>query len=218
MALSFIPIQADELSLLVYVIDCAHVAPGNLITAEHAMTQAFGTANVRARWRDAATSPPPSGEPNQVTVVILSPEMTEQKAARDHVAPTALATAAAPARRAWVFIGRVEDAAQAQHVSIGAALGTVIAHEVAHIAADMPHAPRGIMGRELRLNSNAFEGFSADEGQRLHTAMRASADGVALQSAAAGAANDPRAADTHGAARDGQPRHPLAANEHAEQQ
>jgi hypothetical protein len=170
------PAIAEDLSLLVYVIDCADVAPGTLSGAEHAMTQAFGAANVRARWRDARTSPMPNVDPNQITVVILSSEMSEQKAKRDGISPYALATAAPAARRAWVFLNRVEEVARGQQVSVGTALGIVIAHEVAHVAAELPHTSRGIMSKELRIMADAFEGFSLEQGRQLQAAMRGAVD------------------------------------------
>jgi hypothetical protein len=166
------PALADELSLMVYVIDCADVASGTLGTAEHAMTQAFGAAKIRTKWRDARTSPMPNVDPNQVTVVILSKEMSEQKAERDGISPYALATAAPAARRAWVFLNRVEEVARNQQVSVGTALGIVIAHEVAHVAAELPHTPRGIMSKELRVMADTFAGFSSEQGRQLTAAMR----------------------------------------------
>lgn len=170
------PALAEELSLLVYVIDCADVAPSTLGAAEHAMTQAFGAAKVRTKWRDARTSPMPNVDPNQITVVILSREMSEQKAERDGISPHALATAAPAARRAWVFFDRVEDVAHSQQVSMGTALGIVIAHEVAHVAAELPHTPGGIMSKELRIMSDGFEAFSSAQGRQLQAAMRAAVD------------------------------------------
>lgn len=206
-ALSHARIEADDSpSLLVYVIDCAGVEPTALVNAEHVMTRAFGAAGVRARWRDTSSSPVPAAGPNQITVVILSKEMTDLKARRDNIAPTALATAAPSARRAWVFLDRVAEAAVGQRVTLGAALGTVIAHEAAHVAAGMPHASGGIMGRDLRLSAGVFEGFNGNQGRELQAAMRASVDRVTPGASAARPADD-HSADADRVASERQPRH-----------
>src|SRR4051794_15822959 len=80
---------AEPLPLVVHVIDCAGMVPATMSVAEHTMTQAFGTAGIRALWREerSSTAPP---EPNHVTVVILPRDMAEKKAAADAVPHNAL--------------------------------------------------------------------------------------------------------------------------------
>lgn len=165
--------------LRVRVIDCAAVSSSVMGIAEQTVTQAFRSAGVRAVWREESAKDFGPGEP-EVTVILLTNEMTKRKTASEMIPATAMGTAAPAAKRAWIFIDRVQDFAATQHASVGRLLGIVIAHEVAHVAAGLAHSSEGIMDRNLRLNSVLVHQFNADEGASLRAALRISAAPTAV--------------------------------------
>ncbi len=156
--------------LVVHVIDCARVSGSAMSVAEQAVTQAFRTVGIRAVWReDSGVEAPSVG--HHVTVVILSKAMSRRKATTDATPGNALGTAAPAARRAWIFIDRIHDLASRHQTSLGTLLGIVIAHEVAHVAADITHSRDSIMEPQLRITGNPLRGFNASEGQQLRHAL-----------------------------------------------
>ena len=157
-------------TLVVQVIDCAQVPVSTMRVAEHAVTQAFRSAGVRALWREGSERAMPLPG-RHVTVVILSKDMSQRKTMRDATPVNALGTAAPEARRAWVFLDRIQDVAALQQASPGTLLGIVIAHEVAHAAAGITHSQGGIMEPQLRLVGGPVRGFNAGEGQQLKHAL-----------------------------------------------
>lgn len=163
---------ADQLPLIVHVIDCAGVKPVAMTIAEHSMRDTFGRAGIRALWREDRSSTAPTGV-NHVTVVILPRDMAEKKAAADGVSANALAIAALPpARRAWIFLDRVVEEAARQGAQLGSVLGVVIAHEVAHVAAGIAHSADGIMERDLRMAQPGAIGFNTAQRDQIRTVLR----------------------------------------------
>jgi hypothetical protein len=81
-------------------------------------------------------------------------------------------------RRAWVFFDRIKEAAAVQGRSAGWVLGYVIAHEIAHMLGELGHMDRGIMERSLDLNGHLTEGFTPEQGDRIHATLRLAERGV----------------------------------------
>ena len=159
----------DRPRLVIHVVDCANVPSWTMSIAERSVTGALGMAGVNVQWRQSSSPPTVTG-PGHVTVIILSREMAQRKSMTDAVPANALASAAPAADRAWVFFGRVIDAAGWQGSTAGSVLGLVIAHEVAHLVADMSHASEGIMSPSLPRIEKPTRGFSGAQ----HARMRAS--------------------------------------------
>jgi hypothetical protein len=169
----------DSPTLAIRVIDYAHAASGVLIEAQHHVTRVLGVAGINVAWRegDAAL---PANATDQVTVLILSDAMAAEKIAKEHLSAAVLATAApAPAHRAWIFLGRVQEAAELQRRSSGLALGHVIAHEIAHMVADVGHSNGGVMASSFHL-TDALQGFTPEQGDRIRAALQTHSGAVML--------------------------------------
>ena len=172
-------LATDSPTLAVRVIDYANAASGVLIEAEHHVTRVFGLAGINVAWREGDAALPPNAAA-QVTVLILSDGMAAGKIAKEHLSTGVLATAAPPpAHRAWIFFRRVTEAAQLQRRSAGLALGHVIAHEIAHMVASIGHSDGSLMASSFHL-TDALQGFTRDQGERIRTAVQMNSGAVLL--------------------------------------
>jgi hypothetical protein len=170
---------AEPPTVLIRVIDYGDTSATVLVEAEHHVARVFGVAGVTVLWREGAQEAA-AKTAVQVTVVILSAEMTDEKALKEHLPTGVLGTAAPPpAHRAWIFLRRVEAAAEAQRQSAGMALGHVIVHEVAHMVANVQHSAGGLMAASLQL-TDGVQGFSDEEGRQLRAALQRQAGPVIL--------------------------------------
>jgi hypothetical protein len=166
-------------TLVIRVLDLAHTRSGILIEAQHHVTRVYGVAGINVVWREGEDDAPDARV--QVTVLILSDAMTQDKTSKERISSGVLGTAAPPpAHRAWVFLRRIEDAASRQGQSPGLILGHVIAHEVAHMLANVEHSVVGVMAATLQLRPDILQAFTAEESQQLRTAIRAESGPVVL--------------------------------------
>lgn len=166
-------------TLVIRVLDHAHTRAGVIIEAQHHVTRVYGVAGITVLWREGEADAPEAAV--QVTVLILSDAMTQDKASKERISSSVLGTAAPPpAHRAWVFLRRIEDAAGRQGQSPGLILGHVIAHEVAHMVANVDHSVVGVMAATLQLRPDILQAFTAEESQQLRTAIRAESGPVVL--------------------------------------
>jgi hypothetical protein len=166
-------------TLAIRVIDYAHAASGALIEAQHHVTRLFGVAGVTVAWREGDASLPATAT-DHVTVVILSDAMAAEKIAAEHLSSLVLATAAPPpAHRAWIFLRRVNEAAERQQRSPGLALGHVIAHEIAHMVASVGHSQSGVMASSVQF-TDSLQGFTREQGERIRAAVQLDGDARTL--------------------------------------
>lgn len=181
LALVAMPVRAAEpVVLVINVIDYAQAAAGALSEAQHHVARVYGLAGVKVQWREDAPSSR-AAHAGGLSVVILSDSMAAQKAAMEKIAPEVLGTAApAPARRAWIFLSRIEDVAARRGLSTGLVLGHVIAHEVAHTLANVEHSGAGLMASRLRLTSDSLQAFTETESQQLRAALQRTSDPATL--------------------------------------
>ena len=170
---------AEPLTLGIRVVDYTQRAAAALATAQHHVARVFGAVGITIVWREVA--PNAAAAPDQVTVLILSEEMTSTKTAKDRLAPTVLGTAVPPpTRRAWIFLGRIEDAAFQQGQSTGLVLGHVIVHEVAHMVANIGHSEAGVMAAAFSPRLESFQGFTSEQGRELRAAVQTNGRSVVL--------------------------------------
>lgn len=170
-------------TLGIRVVDYTHRAGGALAAAEHHVARVFGAVGITVVWREVA--PPAAVAPDQVTVLILDEAMTSAKAANDSLAETVLGTAVPPpTRRAWIFLGRIEDAAFQQGQSPGLVLGHVIVHEVAHMVANIRHSESGVMAAALSPALERFPGFTPEQGRELRAAVQTNGRSTVLDARA----------------------------------
>jgi hypothetical protein len=166
-------------TLVIRVLDLAHTRSEVLIEAQHHVTRVYGVAGITVLWREGEAAAPEGAV--QVTVLILSDAMTQDKTSKEQISSGVLGTAAPPpAHRAWVFLRRIEDAASRQEQSPGLILGHVIAHEVAHMVANVEHSVVGVMAATLQLRPDILQAFTAEESQQLRTALRSESGPVVL--------------------------------------
>src|SRR5262245_35014873 len=172
-------LATDSPTLAIRVTDHAHAAADVLIQAQHHVMRVFGAAGVNVAWREGEEALPANATV-QVTVLILSDAMAAEKIAKEHLATGVLATAAPPpTHRAWIFLRRVEEAADRQRRSAGLSLGHVIAHEIAHMVANVEHSGGGVMASVLRL-TDELQGFTPEQSERLRSAVQMSDGAVML--------------------------------------
>jgi hypothetical protein len=165
-------VAAESPTLVLRIVDYADASSAVLIRAQHHLAGLFGAAGINVAWREHNDDSLASA-PGEVTVVLLSDKMAQEKCAKEHIAKNVLGTAVPPVQRAWIFLHRVEDAAGAQGQSAGLVLARVIAHEVAHIIDNVEHSQTGVMAASLRRSD--LEGFSPGEAQRLRAALQSHA-------------------------------------------
>jgi hypothetical protein len=172
-------LASDSPTLAIRVIDYAHASAVVLVEAEHHVMRVFGTAGVNVSWREGEAAFP-ANTTAQVTVLILSDTMATEKVTKEHLPAGVLATAAPPpAHRAWIFLRRVQEAAELQDQSPGLALGRVIAHEIAHMVANVEHSANGVMASALHLK-DGLQGFTHEQGERIRAAIQMNSDAVIL--------------------------------------
>ena len=164
-------------TLVIRVLDHAHTRAGVLIEAQHHVARVYGVAGITVVWREGDADAPAAAV--QVTVLILSDAMTQDKTTKQRISSGVLGTAAPPpAHRAWVFLGRIEDAADRQGLSPGLILGHVIVHEVAHMVAHVEHSVAGVMAATLQLRPDILQAFTTEQSRQLRAAVQAESGAV----------------------------------------
>jgi hypothetical protein len=167
-------------TLVIRVLDHAHTRSGVLIEAQHHVIRVYGVAGINVVWREGEDDAPDARA--QVTVLILSDAMTQDKTTKDRISSAVLGTAAPPpGHRAWVFLHRIEDAASRQEQSAGLILGHVIVHEVAHMLAHLEHSVAGVMAPTLQLRPDILQAFTPEQSRQLRAAILADSGAAPLE-------------------------------------
>ncbi len=170
-ASAVMPLTARERSvLIVNVVDYTNASPTTLVRAEHHLIQVYGAAGVLVLWRENLPLPA-ADSPARVDVHILSESMVRQKSASEQIQATVLGTAAPAAKRAWIFLGRIEDVAHDRNISPGVLLGHVIAHEVAHAVANIQHSNSGLMAQAMDLKFDTLPELTKADSQKVRAAL-----------------------------------------------
>jgi len=165
--------RAEESSRLrIQVVDHSALSGAALIEAQHIVQQAFGASGIGTTWSEVRPGGTPPDE-SDVTILLLSREMTARHTADGGVPGSALASAVPrPGMRAWIYSDRVVDQAGLLGCSVGALLGQVISHEIGHVIAGLPHSSRGMMrGSVRRPIDEVVYGFTASEAALLRSAL-----------------------------------------------
>ena len=165
--------RGEELPRLrIHIVDHSELSGAALTEAQHYVQQVFGATGIRTAWRETRTG---VGAPDEsdVTVLLLSRDMTARHTAGGGVPRSARASAAPrPGMRAWIHSDRVADQAGLLGCSVGTLLGQVIAHELGHVIAGLAHAPSGMMrGSVGRRMEGVVFGFTPMEAAQLRRAL-----------------------------------------------
>jgi hypothetical protein len=170
---------AEPPTLVIRVLDYAYTQAGVVVEAQHHVTRVFGVAGINVVWREGAAAAP--DVPVQVTVLILADAMTQDKTTNERISRAVLGMAAPPpAHRAWIFLHRLEEAANRQGQSLGLILGHVIVHEVAHTVTKVEHSAAGVMAATLQLRPDILQAFTTEQSQQLRAAILAESGAATL--------------------------------------
>lgn len=185
-------VQAEpDPSLTVRVYNYAGVLNKTLSSAELAAQHIFRRAGIQTEWIDCPKEPEEKGrypacrKPTAATDVILYivPASMEGYDVGQEAFGFALPSGdCAPARMAYVFYRRVEQAArQSRKVSLAKLLGYVMVHETGHLVLGQGmHFPRGIMRprwqpEELRQMETGRLTFPSEHAAALRAGVQARA-------------------------------------------
>ena len=127
----------EELPVTIRIHDYSHVASASLSHASRIVSRVYAQIGVRTDWlgvvRPKHHRLPTSGQPAQMTIVML----TQKMAARGHIQDDALGFAAVAnegmGRIGYVVYDRVRDTAQKVAMSEDDLLAYVIAHQIARL-------------------------------------------------------------------------------------
>ena len=172
--LTHVGARGEELPRLrIHIVDHSDLSGAALTEAQHYVQQVFGATGIRTAWAETRTTGGAALDEGDVTVLLLSRDMTARHTAGGGVPRSALASAAPrPGMRAWIYSDRVADQAGLLGCSVGALLGQVIAHELGHVIAGLAHAPRGMMrGSVGRQRDGVVFGFTPTEAAQLRRAL-----------------------------------------------
>jgi hypothetical protein len=150
--------------VVLHLTDSAHVSRDELAAAEQLTTQVYRNAGVRAVWTDGAAATARHDDALHVDVLLLSREMVAKKSQSDGIGEQCFGVAARPARRAYIFYGRIADRARLTAASPALLLGIVIAHEVGHLLLPASsHSASGIMSVSWERQIERLPWFTADQ-------------------------------------------------------
>ena len=153
----------DRPALRLHVENHSDVPSSILRSAEVELTHLYKTVGVRVMW---STRPDHSDclRTQTIHVVLLSSRMEDRLDQRQGRAPNVLGRASREALRAYVYWPRIKSHVSRVVVSLGDALGFVIAHEVGHILLPAGgHSTTGIMQENYPVHALYTRRFTPDQ-------------------------------------------------------
>jgi hypothetical protein len=168
---------ADEhgpVSLTVHVYRYATVRQSDLAAALAQTTRALQAAGIGPDWRFITRQPSVAPRTGELTVLLLTPEMTAQKCARDRIQSAVLGTSAPAPGRAWIFVDRISEVAETRGLAVSDILGQVITHELGHLLLGADAHDIGVMREHVLFTGAADFRFTRAHGQRMRARLIAS--------------------------------------------
>jgi hypothetical protein len=153
----------DRPVLRLHVENHSDVPSSVLHSAEVELTHLYKTVGVRVLW---STRPDHSDclRAQTIHVVLMSSSMEDRLDQRRGRASNVLGSASREALRAYVYWPRIKSHVSRVVVSLGDALGFVMAHEVGHIVLPSAgHSPTGIMQEDYPVHSIYMRRFTPDQ-------------------------------------------------------
>jgi hypothetical protein len=117
---------AGAQTIVLHVVDCAHVSRSELADAETEATQIYERSGVRTMWVHGEVTSAIDDHAMHLTIVILARNVSTS------LMDQTLGAAPHPTH-AYVYYDRVAAFARRDAVSIGVLLGKVMGHEVGHL-------------------------------------------------------------------------------------
>lgn len=157
--------------LIVNIQDYAALNHRELTSVERETGRLFERIGVDIEWRHTWTRLTEPFTAGEVSVVILSPGMSEQKRRTDGLGPGVLGTGLQRTGRAYVFYQDIVDLAASRGMEPIDLVARVLAHELGHLVAKLPHAEVGLMRKELKLESAGFHLFTPADAASIRSAL-----------------------------------------------
>jgi hypothetical protein len=143
-------------TLVLHVIDYAHVSRSELAEAEKEATQIYERSGVRTTWVDGDVTSAIDDGAMHLTIIMLA------RNASAGVMDQTLGCAPHPTH-AYVYHDRIAAFARRHAVGIGVLLGNVIAHEIGHLLLPgQGHSNDGIMQANITVHSIRFTPAQGD--------------------------------------------------------
>ena len=163
-----VPIDAaprPDTLVALHVTDRASTATDGLVEAEAQVTRVYEAIGVRVLWTQGAAALATADGVLHLDVVMLASEGVRNKCRADKLADNVLGSAAAPTKRAYVFVSRIVEHARLTGSNASTVLALVIAHEVGHLLLPaFSHSPAGIMRAHWDGPVRHLLGFTDDQG------------------------------------------------------
>jgi hypothetical protein len=159
-------------ALSLRVRNLAGVATLTLDQAHHEVMRVFATAGIAPAWSVSAPGHTEAPDGTAVDIQILPDTLTTEPVAKHGFGPDHLGYVVHPEPVAFVFWGRIREAAYHSSRETGELLGLVIAHEVGHIL--LPggrHASEGIMREAFDFSLRMPLHFTDEEASMLRARL-----------------------------------------------
>lgn len=159
-------VNLHPLVLVICLHSYADVPRSELQPALDQTARAFRAVGVRTEWRDS-----PAGQwstrPCELTLLLLSGEMTAHKALVDQIDSRVLGSSVPAAGRAWIFMDRVAAVSARAGLKLSDILGQVITHELGHLVLLDRADGMGIMREHLQVTGAGSFRFTVSQGEQM---------------------------------------------------
>ena len=163
--------QTVPLTIVIYTHSYVDVPRWELQPAIEQTTRALRAAGILAEWRNQPDHGP-APRPNELTLLLLSAEMTARKCALEDIGPRVLGTSAPAAARAWIFLDRVTTVANRLGLAVVDILGQVITHELGHLLLGHAAGREAVMREQVLLTGAGYFRFSRKQAEQMQARLR----------------------------------------------
>jgi len=154
-------------TIILHVIDDAHVPRSDLVDAEKEATRIYARSGVRTMWVNGDLMSMIDDAALHLTIVILA--RPASASVKDHTLG-----AASHATHAWVYGDNVAAFATKHTLGFGVVLGKVMAHEIGHLLLPgQGHSNDGIMEAEPNMRIHSIR-FTQAQGEAIRIRVAAS--------------------------------------------
>ena len=168
--------QTSRLVLKVDVVNYAEIPRSTLASAEREASRSYAAIGIEVQWLYPA--PTDLGRAD-ATMLLLSPDMGEQKIAGEQLADAVLGQAHKPSARAHIYWHRVQATADRYALAHSDVLGYAVAHELGHLLLpEYSHAPTGIMRAGFDPDTSPGLRFTELQGAQLRKRLEMKLKGV----------------------------------------
>ena len=164
--------QPAPLTLVIHTYTYVDVPRWELQPGIDQTTRAFRAAGIHTEWRHQPDTGGPPPRPGEITMLLLSAEMTARKCASSDLGPTVLGTSLPAAARAWIFPGRITTVANGLGLPVADILGQVITHEIGHLLLDGAADHEAVMREQVLLTGAGYFRFTRRQVEQMQARLR----------------------------------------------